>query len=69
MLINERNVNKEEAEKLANELGCKYYEVSAKTGENILEALNDIVELTYHQNKKFKRFIKRKFNKYFCRFL
>ena len=53
-LIDERNVNKEEAEKLANDLGCKYYEASAKTGENIFEALNEIAELSYHQYKTLK---------------
>ena len=53
-LIDERNVIKEEAEKLANDLGCKYYEASAKTGENIFEALNEIAELSYHQYKTLK---------------
>ena len=46
-LENEREVTKQEAEKLAEMLQCKYYETSAKTGANINEALDEIAKVTY----------------------
>ena len=46
-LLNERQVFKEDAEKLANDLGCKYIEGSAKTGDNINEALDEIAKISY----------------------
>ena len=46
-LKNDRQVQKEEAENLANRIGCKYFEGSAKTGENIFDALDEIARITY----------------------
>ena len=51
-LEEEREVTKEEGEKLAELLQCKYYETSAKTGQNINEALDEIAKLTYTIWKK-----------------
>ena len=33
-------------------LKCKYYEGSAKTGENIEFIMNEIAKITYFENKK-----------------
>ncbi|KAJ5066486.1 ras-related protein rab-13 [Anaeramoeba ignava] len=41
-LENERKVSKEEAQNLANQLGIKFYEVSAKNKININECFNDL---------------------------
>ena len=46
-----RQVQKEDAEKFAETIGCKYFEGSAKTGENIFEALNEIARITYFSVK------------------
>ena len=46
-----RVVPKEEGEKFAKEHNYKFYETSAKTGENVVEAFNDIFDQLY---KKFK---------------
>ena len=40
-------MQKEEAEKLAASIGCQYFEGSAKTGDNINEALDEIARITY----------------------
>ena len=46
-LEDKRQVQKEEAESLSERIGCKYFEGSAKTGENIFEALDEIARITY----------------------
>ena len=46
-----RVVPKEEGEKFAKEHNYKFYETSAKTGENVVEAFTDIFDQLY---KKFK---------------
>ena len=46
-LSNNREVEIEDAENLAQDLGCIYYEGSAKTGENITEALDEIAKISY----------------------
>ena len=50
----EREVQKEDAIKLAEKLGCKYFEGSAKTGENITEALNTVARETYESWQKYR---------------
>ena len=46
-LENEREVTKEEGEKLAKLFECKYYEASAKNGQNINTSLDEIEEIIY----------------------
>lgn len=38
----DREVDKEEAEDLAKRLSCEYLETSAKTGENVEQAFEEI---------------------------
>ena len=46
-LEEKRDVFAEEAEDLAKELKCKHFQVSAKTGENINEALDEVARLSF----------------------
>ena len=46
-LSEERQVTVEDAQKLADTMKCKYYEASAKSGENITEALDEIARISY----------------------
>ena len=50
-LENKREVSKEEAEQFAESIGCKYFEGSAKTGDNIFDALDEIARITYFSVK------------------
>ena len=45
--LNEREVSYEEGKKYAESKGFNFYETSAKTGENVGEAFNDIFEQLY----------------------
>ena len=54
-LEKERQVSIEDAEKLSKELGCKYFEGSAKTGENIQEALDELAKISFEKIKTLKR--------------
>ena len=47
-----REVDKSDGEQLAKKLECPYFETSAKTGENIIEALDEIAKITYLQWKQ-----------------
>ena len=47
-----RKVTKEEGEKMAADYGLKFYECSAKTGENVEEAFKDIVTKTVENFSK-----------------
>ncbi len=47
-----RKVSKEEGEKMAADYGLKFYECSAKTGENVEEAFKDIVTKTVENFSK-----------------
>ena len=46
-----RKVSKEDAEAFAKANGCQYFEASAKTGQNINEALDEIARITYLSKK------------------
>ena len=46
-----RKVSKEDAEAFAKANGCLYFEASAKTGQNINEALDEIARITYLSKK------------------
>ena len=46
-LAGNREVTVEDANKFANNINCKYFEASAKTGENINEALDEIARISY----------------------
>ena len=46
-LESERIVSEEEGEQLAKLLECKYYETSAKTGQNINQAMDEMAKITY----------------------
>ena len=50
-LENMRMVTYEEGKQYATNLGYHFYETSAKTGENLKEAFNDIFEQLYNLNK------------------
>ena len=51
-LEEDRDISYEEGKKLGDKLGCKYYEGSAKTGENIELVMNEIATLSYTEWKK-----------------
>ena len=42
-----REVEKEEVGEFAKGIGCQYFECSAKSGENITEALDEIARISY----------------------
>ena len=50
-----REVKKEDAENFAKSIGCNYFEGSAKTGQNINEALDEIARITYLAMKDVKK--------------
>ncbi len=47
----DREIEKEEAEKFASENNYKYFETSAKTGEGVDEAIRELVKLVLNQNQ------------------
>ena len=53
--ILDREVTEEEGKKLADELGVKYFETSAKTGYNVNEAYNFLIKDIIDNNKDFER--------------
>ena len=53
-LIEKRVISYEEAEKLAKEFNINYFECSAKTGENINVAFNDLIEQMVEKTDKTK---------------
>ena len=56
-LVEEREISDEEGISLANDLNMKYFGVSAKTGENVDNLLNDIVNsLINNKNNKIDKF-------------
>ena len=46
-LAEKREVQKEEAENFAKQIGCQYFEGSEKSGENINDALDEIARITF----------------------
>ena len=44
-------VKKEEGEKLAQELNMPFYDVSAKTGQNVQQSFNDLIDAIITANK------------------
>ena len=55
-LVEERKISDEEGISLANDLNMKYFGVSAKTGENVDNLLNDIVNsLINNKNNKIDK--------------
>ena len=53
--ILDREVTEEEGKKLADELGVKYFETSAKTGYNVNEAYNFLIKDIFDNYKDFER--------------
>lgn len=49
-LVNERKVEKEEGKKKAEEFNCLFQEMSAKTGENLTEFINDVINIFVEKN-------------------
>ena len=48
----EREIKTDEAEKYCNDLGFKYFETSAKTGENVSETIKYLVKEVLKKNIK-----------------
>ena len=53
-LNEQRQVEIEDAQKLAEKINCNYYEASAKTGQNINEALDEIARISYDNYQKME---------------
>ena len=53
-LTNARQVDIEDAKNLAEKINCNYYEASAKTGQNINEALDEIARISYENYQKME---------------
>ena len=52
--VNERKISKEEGVKLANEIGVKFFETSAKTGEGINESVFFLVKKIFDNDPEVK---------------
>ena len=61
-----RQVSAEEGEALAKEWGCKFYEISAKTNENLDNVFETIITDTYAIAKGSKKRIQKKKKKQIC---
>ena len=59
-LSENREVTKEDAESMANDLNCLYIEGSAKTGENVQEAFDELSRLSFNYYKELKESEKRR---------
>ena len=54
-LEDQREVEIDEGENLASSIKCKYLEVSAKTGENVINAMEEIAKDSYKYYKTCRR--------------
>ena len=53
--VKERKITKEQGEKIANEIGTKFFETSAKTGEGINESVFYLVKIIYENDPEIKK--------------
>ena len=53
--LKERKITKEQGEKIANEIGTKFFETSAKTGEGINESVFYLVKIIYQNDPEIKK--------------
>lgn len=53
-LIKERVIHPEEGERYARQKGIKYYEASAKTGENVIDIIEELAKLMLLEEKTFR---------------
>jgi len=53
--IHEQRINSQEVRRYASELGIPYFETSAKTGENVLNAFQAVVQLIHNEEKLRKQ--------------
>ena len=53
--LKERKITKEQGEKIANEIGTKFFETSAKTGEGINESVFYLVKIIYENDPEIKK--------------
>lgn len=55
-LADQRKVSREEAEQVAQSNGCQYFEVSAKTGENIVSVFHALIRgITAERKREAQR--------------
>ena len=52
--VKERKITKEQGDKIANEIGIKFFETSAKTGEGINESVFHLVKNIYENDPEIK---------------
>ena len=53
--VKQRKITKEQGEKIANEIGTKFFETSAKTGEGINESVFYLVKIIYENDPEIKK--------------
>ena len=53
--VNERKITKDQGEKLAGEIGVKFFETSAKTGEGINESVFFLVKKIFENDPEVKK--------------
>ena len=51
----ERMVSTDDGKQLAETMKCKYFEASAKTGQNVVEALDEIARITFNDSANNQR--------------
>ena len=53
--VNERKITKDQGDKLAGEIGVKFFETSAKTGEGINESVFFLVKKIFENDPEVKK--------------